>query len=355
MDELDEVRQMRAHLADPERHRITAIRAQAVGHYEKAAARPAKRRRRTMVRLGLAGALTVATAAAATIVLGAGGRHTGPLGTPDAAAAQLLNQAAVVAEAEPGIHPRPHQYVRVDTVSRQLELPENNAGLKAPVYVRVHDQWWERADGGGNNLLRREHVGRPVPVPPATTLPPTLPYEDDGDELTPGCPKDAGPLAQSYAWVAALPTDPASLRRTLFGSPPEGQDVDVSARRDVEWQEVSEALDHAVTEPKLRAALFRLAAELPGARVIPHASNALGQSGKAVQFTNRNDAFDEPQTTQLIFDARSLRYLGSNTVLGKARSGLPAGTVVDATSVVKISVADKLPRVQRGTVSPKDC
>lgn len=361
MNELDEFRQMRAHLAEPQAHRIAAIRTRVTGHYEgrdeegrdaKAAFRPA--RRRMVVRLSLAGALTVATAAAATIVLGAGGRHTGPLGTPDAAAAQLLNQAAVVAEAEPGIHPRPHQYVRIDTVSRQLDLPENDEGLRAPVYVPVHDQWWERADGGGYNLLRRKN-GRPEPVPPATTAPPTLPDPDDGDELTPGCPKDAGPLNQSYAWVAALPTDPASLRRELFGSPREGQHVDVNAWRDVEWQEVSDAVNQAVTKPKLRAALFRLAAELPGARVIPHATNALGQSGKAVQFTNRNDAFDEPQISQLIFDARTLRYLGSNTVLGKARPGLPAGTVVDATSVVKVSVADKLPRVQRGTVRSTDC
>ncbi|MFB9831493.1 hypothetical protein [Actinoallomurus acaciae] len=195
----------------------------------------------------------------ATLIDGHGGRGDdragrrrparGTMGTPDAAAARLLNQAAVVAEAEPGIHPRAHQYVRVDTVSRQVEFPENNAELRAPGYVRVHDQWRERADGRGYNLLR-------------------------------------------------------------------------------------------------------LAAELPGARVIPHASNSLGRSGKAVEFTSRNDPFDESRTSQLIFDARSLRYPGSDTVLTKARSGLPAGTVIDATSVVKISVAGKLPRVRRGTVRP---
>src|SRR4051812_20907435 len=121
MNELTELRRMRTLLAEPDPHRTAAIRARVTDGME-GSARPAARRPRRY-RAVIAGGLTVATAAAATIALIAGGRHAGPLGTPDAAAAELLNRAAVVAEARPGIHPRPHQYVHLEFKGRELELP----------------------------------------------------------------------------------------------------------------------------------------------------------------------------------------------------------------------------------------
>jgi hypothetical protein len=112
---------------------------------------------------------------------------------------------------------------------------------------------------------------------------------------------------------------------------------------------ITDALHRGVTSPKLLAALFRLAAEIPGARVIPNLRDDLGRPATAIQYLTRLDAADAPQTEQLILDAKSLRYLGSRTVVGEPRAGLARGTVLYSSMLVKLDVTDKLPKLARGT------
>jgi hypothetical protein len=210
--------------------------------------------------------------------------------------------------------------------------------------VTVHDQWWERADGKGATLLRR-HKGNAAPLRPGLPLPSHLPSMDNGDELTPTECGESGPVAQDYVWVASLPTDPVRLRRALRSSFGDKGDDGPEMR----WQVITDALRRGITSPKLLAALFRLAAEIPGARVIPNLRDDLGRPATGIQYVTRLDPADAPQTEQLILDARTLRYLGSRTVAGEPRAGLVRGTVLSSSMLVKLDVTDRLPRLERGT------
>ena len=95
-------------------------------------------------------------------------------------------------------------------------------------------------------------------------------------------------------------------------------------------------LREMLVPPKLAAALFRVAATIPGATVVPHATNAAGQAGVAV---SRSGA-------ELIFDPKTYQLIGEGAVLTKPVPGQgPAGTVVAATAQLREAVADRLPDV----------
>jgi hypothetical protein len=91
---------------------------------------------------------------------------------------------------------------------------------------------------------------------------------------------------------------------------------------------------------KLAAALFRVAATIPGARVIPHVTNVLGRPGIAVaRYDPRFQA-----NAALIFDPRTYQLLGEGEVLTSPVKGEgPAGTVIAATAQLSATVVGHLP------------
>ena len=95
-------------------------------------------------------------------------------------------------------------------------------------------------------------------------------------------------------------------------------------------------LREMLVPPKLAAALFRVAATIPGATVVPHATNAVGRAGVAVSRSG----------LELIFDPRTYQLIGEGGVLTKAVKGEgPAGTVIASTAQLKEAVVDHLPDV----------
>jgi hypothetical protein len=75
---------------------------------------------------------------------------------------------------------------------------------------------------------------------------------------------------------------------------------------------------------------------IPGATVVPHATNAVGRVGVAV---SRSGA-------ELIFDPKTYQLIGEGGVLTKAVPGQgPAGTVVTSTAQLQEKVVDRLPDV----------
>ena len=92
--------------------------------------------------------------------------------------------------------------------------------------------------------------------------------------------------------------------------------------------------------PKLAAALFRVAATIPGAWGVPHATDAAGRTGIAVARYQRNFKAD----VELIFDPRSYQLLGERQVLARPVKGQgPAGTVVESTAQLRVQVTSHLP------------
>jgi len=244
-------------------------------------------------------------------------------------AAYVLNQAASAAATSSRPVPRPGQFIYVTSVTTHLSIEIRRSGEKSWLY-KTSRQIWQSVTGQQAGLLQivdRGNVKLPWgPVPPAdsgnpvswTSLPPS------------SCP-GAAPARDTYAFLASLPTDPGRLRAWLY------QHADSHNEHDVQvWTDIGDMLREMLVPPKLAAALFRVAATIPGASVVPHATNAIGRTGVAVSRSG----------LELIFDPRTYQLIGEGGVLTKAVPGQgPAGTVIASTAQLKEKVADRLPDI----------
>jgi hypothetical protein len=244
-------------------------------------------------------------------------------------AAYVLNRAASAAAASSQPVPRPGQFIYVTSVTTYLSTEITRSGGRSWLY-KTSRQIWQSVSGRRAGLLQivdRGNVKLPWgPVPPAgsgnpvgwTSLPPS------------SCP-GAAPAQGTYAFLASLPTDPARLRAWIYRHPDGQNQADAQA-----WNDIGDMLREMLVPPKLAAALFRVAATIPGATVVPQAKNAVGRAGVAV---SRSGA-------ELIFDPKTYQLIGEGAVLTEAISGQgPAGTVIASTAQLREAVVDRLPDV----------
>ncbi len=63
--------------------------------------------------------------------------------------------------------------------------------------------------------------------------------------------------------------------------------------------------------PALAAALYRLAATLPGATLVPHATNVAGRAGIGIMWTSKTAR--QVYKNEWIFDKTTLRFIGEKT------------------------------------------
>ncbi len=267
---------------------------------------------------------------------GAGSSGPGSSGTRTLTAAYILGRAASAAAAATAPVPRPGQYIYVSSVTAYLNVEISKAGEQAWLY-RTSRQIWQSVDGQRAGLLQIvQHPNQKLPwgpTPPAisgnpvdwTSLPAT------------GCP-GAAPQRGTYAFLTTLPTDPGRLRTWIYQHP------DGELQRDMEaWSDIGDMLREMLVPPKLAAALFRVAATIPGATVRPDAVNALGQSGVAVSRSG----------TELIFNPRTYQLIGEGAVLTKAVAGQgPAGTVIASTAQQQARVVSSVPDIPKSQIDP---
>jgi len=265
-----------------------------------------------------------------------GASGTGSSGTRTLTAAYILGRAASAAAAATAPVPRPGQYIYVSSATTYLSVEISKAGDQAWLY-RTSRQIWQSVDGQQAGLLQIvQHPNQKLPwgpTPPAisgnpadwTSLPAT------------GCP-GAAPQRGTYAFLTTLPTDPGRLRTWIYQHP------DGEFQRDMEaWSDIGDMLREMLVPPKLAAALFRVAATIPGATVLPDAVNAVGQSGVAV---SRSGA-------ELIFNPRTYQLIGEGAVLTKAVAGQgPAGTVIASTAQQQARVVSSLPDIPKSQIDP---
>jgi hypothetical protein len=249
-------------------------------------------------------------------------------------AAYVLNRAASAAAASSQPVPRPGQFIYVTSVTTYLSTEIGPSGEKSWLY-RTSRQIWQSVDGQRAGLLQiveRGNVKLPWgPVPPADTGNPV-----SWNSLNPlSCP-GAAPAGGTYAFLASLPTDPARLRAWIYQHPDGQNQADAQA-----WSDIGDMLREMLVPPKLAAALYRVAATIPGATVVQRAKNAVGRTGVAV---SRSGA-------ELIFDPKTYQLIGEGAMLTKAVPGQgPAGTVVASTAQLKESVTGRLPDVPPSAV-----
>ncbi len=244
-------------------------------------------------------------------------------------AAYVLNRAASAAAASSQPVPRPGQFIYVTSVTTYLSTEIGRSGAKSWLY-RTSRQIWQSVDGERAGLLQiveRGNVKLPWgPVPPADSGNPV-----GWTSLNPlSCP-GAAPARGTYAFLASLPANPSRLRAWIYRHPDGQNQADTQA-----WSDIGDMLREMLVPPKLAAALYRVAATIPGATVVPQAKNAVGRAGVAVSRSGQ----------ALIFDPKTYQLIGEGAVLTKAVPGQgPAGTVVASTAQLKESVVSRLPDI----------
>ena len=270
---------------------------------EPGRARPTRRsRRRTAIAIAAAG-LAIAIAIAIPIAL-----PGGATGGADPAAAAVLHRVALrAAQQPPEPAPGPGQYLYTRSESASTFLYVVGEGTTFMFMQPSVDQSWTGPDGSGRILHTSGAATFPTDADRAKWIAAGSPdlYENATED------EFFGPDDLWYADYADLPTDPEELlnlieRREIVGvGGPNG-----------DWETfviIGDLLRGTYTSPEVRAALYQVAADLPGVELVGRVVDGAGRPGVAVAYTNMNS--DAPSRMELIFDPRTAELLGSNEVL----------------------------------------
>ncbi len=317
MDEIDAVRTLGRDVPAPEPAIRLAARAALLAHVERTVGRRGgwPGLSRELRRPRLAGAVAalglVAILASGLLPLGHG---------PDPAAAAALNRAADIAAAQSAGSTSGYRHTRSTGASLTGVggWPDHPNGIWALVpWTR---EIWIKPDGSGRIIETR---GEPVWFGPADRAAwvaagsPDLRGAPSSDTrfgptpagLTPGTVQ-AWPGSLYYEDVDALPTDVGALRHVIDERAAAGGGSTDYERFTI----VGDLLRETVAAPRLRAALYRVAAGLGGVQLVGAVTDRAGRTGTAVSMTNDQSSRGLERRV-LIFDPGTAALLGEEDVL----------------------------------------
>jgi hypothetical protein len=287
------------------------------------------RRRRT--RLGVAAASVLAVALTAAVVVGAhngfapgkpgghsaaGAGHgavTGP-GTP-ATPAALLAKIARVAAHEPAQAVRNGEFMYIRSeVAYSVDTFAH--GHETSVMEKLHERqiWLPVANICVTGLLIENGVRTPLsPFPVVNGKIDRSP--ETGNEPRPNfkCPSEGHLGDVTYRLMQAMPTGRAALLRYLRAGKRWTNDGPVTEIGDLIWENI--------VPPKLAAALYLVAARLPGAMLVPGAVNAVGERGIGIAWTSTSGG--DEYRIEWIFSRKTLQFIGERDY--NARTGAVYG------------------------------
>jgi hypothetical protein len=330
MDDLEELRGFRAEVPAHDGAAYAQARAALRGHMRRPAYGPRRWRLRLAVPAVAFAALAIVVAAAIGI-----GR------APDAAnAASVLKDAAQKLQAVPAAPLTAGQYWYVEQTGRTLVggAGADPAGYLASMAM-VH-KLWIGPDGSGR-IVRTE--SDPVWVTPS----------DHDRWVAAGSPSLAGPTVDekeppggltfpfgsrtlTYAELRALPTDPAALGPMIAAA---ASVTDASSAAASQLELIGELLRSTPLAPAQSAALYKVAATLPGIELAGPTTDPIGRPGVGITITSngyRQELVLDPDTGQLLGEIQT------NLI---DRPDMPAGTNVETVSYVRSGVVNSTTQI----------
>ncbi|MBB4914900.1 CU044_5270 family protein [Streptosporangium saharense] len=294
LTDLTELRDLFAGKAHPTADRLAPARAALLAE-ARTERRPRARKvglRRVMLAGGLVAAMTAGAIAVQTF------KPAAP-----ASAAEVLRLAAEAAIATPWPEPRDDQYLHYEQIAESR--PEK--GIPDPGTRRITGEFWESVDGS------RPRLSWAKPEK-------SSPHRGRGEykQLQTLCPGQGGP---AYADLRGWPTDQEQLRHKLaeYGK-------ETFFKKDI-WRAGTSILSSPMP-PKLQAAIFKIAATLPGIEV-EELKDATGKTGIAVT------RVDNRSRESFIFDKTSYVFLGGQELVpGRGR---------EVWSITRPQITDVLP------------
>lgn len=319
MNELSELRGLRADVPLPDADRLAAPRARLTAAFRQET-RPERaalpRRRMILVGAATAGALAVTAGIVATLPEDStrSSARKGPQVLSAGASADALELAAATVEKHDGTEPGPKQWVYE----------------KSTVFVQGRPQSseeWTRWDGTG-------HANLPG-IPPAGDISDFDPdelqvwYGPNQEEKWKEEGYDDRSQRQFYRFLATLPSDPDRMMKRIREEHAIGS-VKGETRAQRDWREIDVLYRSVLIPPNVQAGLFRALAKIPGTRVTTGVKDPLGRAaiGVSVTYAERTPSGWQGKQ-EIFFDPESYAYLGETRDDGEMVSARAAWGVVD--------------------------
>ena len=239
-------------------------------------------RKRRYGLIAVAGSAALAAAVAATVFMTGQDAPARPTTAPTPTAAEtaavLLARIADAAASQPAPTVRDNQFM-------YIRSEESDQGQK-PYERQV---WLPVANICVTGLLK-EDGSEKVEYPSKPS---------DWNNYAFRCPSE-GHLGETYRLLQSLPTNPTTLPNYL-----KSQKIYTN---DDPLQEIFDTLTENIMPPAVAAAFYRVAAQLPGAIIVPEATNAAGQHGIGITWPSPNPG--RVDQMELIFDKTTLQNIG---------------------------------------------
>ncbi|NGN63697.1 hypothetical protein G5C51_07215 [Streptomyces sp. A7024] len=273
-------------------------------------------KRRPWLRPAIA-AGAVATVAAGLIVGLESGDPAGDVPARGEPATQLLHRIAAVAAAEPAPREvRDDQFMYIRSKISYDSVKGEPCKLKPATEREI----WESVDGRHDGLLRDRRV---------------FPK----DEKLRWQESYGGKDADNYREYEKLPTTTKGMYDWLYEKRDAEKTTDAAA-----FTLVGDTIRESVLPPKVSAAMYRATAKIPGVTVVNDAVDFLGRPGVAI---TRQANHGVETRVELIFDKKTLEYLGEREVLLEGRTdGEPElacepGTVLGTSANLQRAIVDR--------------
>lgn len=305
----------------------------------------ARRRRRAMAWTGFSAlaATGLTVALVAVNVLGVGGA----IGTPDRAAASVLDSAAAATLkfSDPTVGPGQYKLVRTDAVYAGSGSVDSGGPVVSfleksqdELYIPANrsDDWvWIscmrtpfQTFGPASEALVKEVYKPGVDTSAFRRLPGGA--RPDGAPFA-GYHDETGRRSEAYD---ALPRDPQQLLDRIYTfNGKAGQSRDGEA---LVW--IADTLRGGTVPAEVRAALYKAAALIPGVTITEEQTTLNGRHGTAFGRVETSDNIRQ----DLIIDPATGQFIGERQVALDSYNGLPAGTTISSAAVTT-TVVDAAP------------
>ena len=265
---------------------------------------------------------------------------TGERGGNELASLVLLRAARTAAK-QPLRAPGPGQFIYTKTEG--FEATIDSGGINKPhanyAFRPVTRETWVGPDGSGRHREIDGHLQFPTAADAAyfynalRNQPDILNGHSSDSTVDPG--------GAPYQDLSNYPTDPAKLKQRLekrkLGDPAPPGNADT-------FLTIGELLRYSYAPPAVRSALFKVASQLPGVKLIGPTHDQLGRPGIGVAY-----GLPQPQgrasknlSDELIFDPKTSTLLATQWVVVHRfnEAPFPPGTVIDSTSYLASAVVN---------------
>jgi len=267
---------------------------------------PGPRRRTVLV----AGAVLVAAAVAIATAV-ATRTHTSPPApptaqpAPPATAAQLLAKVASAAARQPAPVVRDSDFTYIRSMDAYTEYTVGSNGHMTSTMEKLHERqiWLPVADICTTGLLIENGERTPISPFPVTSDGKVDRHPKGNLQFNFTCPSEGHLGDTTYRLLQSVPTQPDALLAYLKAGKKWTNDDPPT--------EIGDLIRETIMPPALAAAVYRLAATLPGATLVPHATNAAGREGIGIMWTSKSAK--QVYKNEWIFDQATLRFIGEKT------------------------------------------